>query len=263
MEAAAAPVAPCEWRVVAASVAGGSHEKSGLPCQDAHQWRRLPNGLLAAAVADGAGSAALAEIGSAAAAAAAVEWIGRRAGDSTPPDGDDRGWQALLADALRAALAALEKEAADRRAAPRDLATTLILVIASRSLVAAAQIGDGAALVRNEAGDLIALTRPDGGEHVNETTFLVSPNAIASAQMRVWRGRAGGIAAFSDGLQMLALRMSDHTPHAPFFTPLFSFAAGVADQAGGESQLRAFLRSSRIAQRTDDDLTLLLATLRG
>ncbi|NJK69758.1 MAG: protein phosphatase 2C domain-containing protein, partial [Microcoleus sp. SU_5_3] len=51
------------WQVVAASVTGTSHEKRSQPCQDAHCWRLLPNNVLAAAVADGAGSAALAEIG--------------------------------------------------------------------------------------------------------------------------------------------------------------------------------------------------------
>ena len=29
---------------------------------------------------------------------------------------------------------------------------------------------------------------------------------------------------FSDGLQRLALKLPEGTPHAPFFTPLFRFA---------------------------------------
>ena len=260
MESAVSTVVPCEWRVVAASVAGTRHEKSGQPCQDAHQWRRLPNGLFVAALADGAGSAALAEFGSAAAVVAVVEWVSRRVADSPPPTENDDEWKSLLTDALRAALAAIEKEAATRQTLPRDLATTLILVIAARSMVAAAQIGDGAALVRSDTGDLFALTRPDSGEYINETTFLVSPNAVESAQINVWRGHASGIAAFSDGLQMLALNMADKTPHSAFFLPLFNFVANATD-VECESQLRTFLRSSRIAQRTDDDLTLLLASL--
>src|ERR1700675_1187488 len=49
------------WRYVAASVIGSSHEKAGGTCQDANdcQLHALPAGeqVLAAAVADGAGSA--------------------------------------------------------------------------------------------------------------------------------------------------------------------------------------------------------------
>ncbi len=258
---AAAPDSLGYWRVVAASIAGSSHEKSGQPCQDAHQWRHLPNGLLVAALADGAGSAAFAEFGSAAAVAAAVEWIGLLIIDSPRPAESDEEWKSLLVATLRAALAAIEKEAATRQVAPRDLATTLIVLVAKRSLVAVAQIGDGAVLVRSDSGDLSALTRPSSGEYINETTFLVSPNAIESAQISVWRGQASGIAAFSDGLQMLALHMADNTPHAAFFTPLFRLVAGAANGEGADSQLRTFLRSPRVAQRTDDDLTILLATL--
>src|SRR5688572_17030964 len=51
------------WRVVAASVRGTGHEKTNLPCQDAHGWEDIEGGWLVAAVADGAGSAPLAQEG--------------------------------------------------------------------------------------------------------------------------------------------------------------------------------------------------------
>jgi len=51
------------WRVLAASVRGKSHEKVGQLCQDAHHWEKLPEGVLVAAVADGAGSATLGKVG--------------------------------------------------------------------------------------------------------------------------------------------------------------------------------------------------------
>ena len=251
----------CEWRVLATSVAGTRHENTGHVCQDANLWRRLPNGFLVVAVADGAGSASLAEIGSYSAVSSAVEWITQHAVEFPPPTENDDKWKSFLTEALQAALTGVEKEATTRQVLPRDLATTLILVVAGNSLVAAAQIGDGAALVRNEVNELFALTHPASGEYINETTFLVSTNAILNAQINVWRGRVSGIAAFSDGLQMLALHMADNTPHAPFFSPLFRFVGEIKDTEGAECQLRTFLRSPRITQRTDDDLTLLVATL--
>jgi len=41
----------------------GNHEKVGQLCQDAHHWEKLPEGVLVAAVADGAGSATLGKVG--------------------------------------------------------------------------------------------------------------------------------------------------------------------------------------------------------
>ncbi len=246
------------WRVVAASVTGTSHEKNHLPCQDAHKWRVLQQGVLVAGVADGAGSATLAEIGSRKAVAAVADFVEQRAG-SLPPADNETEWRSLLIDALTAALSAVEKEALDRNVPVRDLATTLIVLVATVSLVAVAQIGDGAALVKDNADQLVSLTRPVRGEYANETTFLVSPNAIDSAQLNVWKGRATGLAAFSDGLQMLALNMQTGSPHMPFFVPLFGFVKSVANLDDAKSQLQAFLQSPRISQRTDDDLTLLIA----
>jgi len=49
------------WRL-AASVRGKPRE-SGQLCQDAHHWEKLPEGVLVAAVADGAGSATLGKWG--------------------------------------------------------------------------------------------------------------------------------------------------------------------------------------------------------
>ena len=46
------------WNVAAATVAGASHLRRGLPTQDAHQWKVLADGIFVAAIADGAGSAA-------------------------------------------------------------------------------------------------------------------------------------------------------------------------------------------------------------
>jgi len=50
------------WRVLAASVRGKTM-KVGQLCQDAHHWEKLPEGVLVAAVADGAGSATLGKVG--------------------------------------------------------------------------------------------------------------------------------------------------------------------------------------------------------
>ena len=120
-------------------------------------------------------------------------------------------------------------------------------------------VGDGAAVVGDDTDTLMALATPHSGEYINETTFITSPEAIQTAQVGVWHGVARHIAAFSDGLQMLALKMPAGLPHAPFFMPLFHFMASMTDAADAQDQLAAFLRSPRVRERTDDDVTLLLA----
>ncbi len=249
-----------QWRVVAASVRGTSHERVDQLCQDAHHWERLPEGVLIAAVADGAGSAPLGKIGAIVAAQTAVETIRFKEDTSRSPE-DEEGWQLLLNNALVAAKTAVEAEAVACNVAARDLATTLIIVVATPKLIAAAQVGDGVAVAGDSQGNVIALTAPQSGEYINETTFLVSPNALETAQVTLWRGSPANIALMSDGLQMLALEMTDGKPHVPFFSPLFHFMADVTDETEAKEQLVALLRSERIQKRTDDDLTLLLANL--
>jgi len=249
----------CKWRVVAASVRGTSHEKVGQLCQDAHQWEKLPNDVLVAAVADGAGSATLGKVGAIVAAQTAVETI---RSSLVGAFSEDEKWQLLLNSALQTAKAAVEAEAIACSKTARDLATTLIIVVATPELIAAAQVGDGVAVASDRQGNVIALTAPQRGEYANETTFLVSPHALDTAQVNIWRGATANIAILSDGLQMLALEMNNGKPHAPFFAPLFHFTAGVTDETAAKEELVAFLRSPRILERTDDDLTLLLATLR-
>jgi serine/threonine protein phosphatase PrpC len=248
------------WRVAAASVRGTSHEKVGQLCQDAHHWQKLPQGVLVAAVADGAGSATLGKVGAIVATQTAVETICCQEAKLHLAK-DEQEWQQILIQALEAAKAAVEAEAAVCGMQARDLATTLIIVVAKPGLIAAIQVGDGLAVAGDRAGNMIALTAAQRGEYINETTFLVSPHALDTVQVTLWRGAMSTIAVFSDGLQMLAVNMSDGTPYVPFFSPLFQFIADVEDENEAKEQLAAFLRSPRITERTDDDLTLLLATL--
>ncbi len=248
-----------QWRVVAASVGGTSHLKNKQLCQDAHHWQILPDNVLVAAVADGAGSAVSGKVGAMVAVEAAIENISVK--QFTRRTLDDEQVRSLLNDAIIAAKLAVEDEAAACDKQPQDLATTLIITIATPELAAVVQIGDGMAVAKDRMGNLLALTMPDNGEYINATTFLTSPNALDTAQMRIWREAIVNVGVLTDGLQMLALNMAVGEPHKPFFFPLFDFAANADDKGAAKDQLVTFLRSDRITQRTDDDLTLIIAAL--
>lgn len=245
------------WRVVSASVCGSSHIRHDRPCQDSHYWAMPSKGVLIAAVADGAGSAPLSEFGAETAARTSVRTI--EAATSLPKADDEAAWKDLLIEALRTALYAVEADAELRGVPPSDLATTLILLVATPEATAVAQIGDGAAIFEDEEGNLHALTTPQNGEYANETTFLVSPNALEKVQTTVQPICAHRLALFSDGLQRIALRLADGTPFPQFFAPLFRFVEEYEELPTADEKLAEFLGSPRVSERTDDDVTLLLA----
>lgn len=246
------------WRIVGSSKPGTSHLRQGLPCQDTHYWVQSGD-LLIAAVADGAGSAPLAAEGAQIAAKTAVDFLAMKSQGHSKAD-DEIPWKDWLHSAFDTALLELKDEAENRSAELSDFATTLIVAVAAPTFVAVAQIGDGAVIVGERSAQITALTTPSQGEYLNETTFLTAPDALLQAQFRVWHHPPRHLALLTDGLQMLALKMPTGAPHPPFFAPLFRFVEVIEDRDAAHAQLLAFLGGERVTQRTDDDLTLLLAS---
>ena len=171
----------------------------------------------------------------------------------------DEVYHGIVRNALHGAATAVKKASTIGCLPVTDLASTLIVIMAFPNGVAVGQIGDGAVVVEDRHQEIACVTTPRSGEYLNETTFLTSPNAIQTAQITVWRGDVRFVAAFTDGVQLLALRMSDWTPHVPFFSPLFQCLKNHREISEVGSELRSLLTSPRITERVDDDLTLLLA----
>ena len=250
------------WKIVAASVQGTSHTKIGIPCQDSHCFVQKGN-ILVGAVADGAGSASSAEIGSSIAAETCIHKI--TALISTIQEVPEHIAQSVLKQGLMEARVSLERKAEEQptEKSLRDFATTLIAFVATAEFVTAAQVGDGALVGLSNDDELFSITVPSIGEYINETTFLVSDNWQDSIQASTVRQKIKAIAAFSDGLQLLALKLPQGTPYERFFRPLFNFVLDDnQDEAAAKMTLEAFLNSPRVNARTDDDKTLLLAGFR-
>lgn len=245
-----------KWNIVGTSVKGSSHEKTGKPCQDTHGWIHFGDTLFIA-VADGAGSAKYAEVGSALAVQSAMQTIQDHSAPKRAVE-----WTILLQSALYAACEAIRVEATMRGSSPSNFHTTLLITIATPKYIVSVQVGDGATVVGDADGNITALTKPQTGEYANVTTFLTSPNAFETMETTVWEGETAHIASFSDGLQMLALEMPAGTAFAPFFTPLFQTVARSSDELKTQRNLAKFLGSSRIREKTDDDITLILATVK-
>jgi hypothetical protein len=246
-----------DWFVVGSSVRGVAHVKNGLPCQDSHAWRRPCGDIILVAVADGAGSAAYADQGSKLAVHSSLEALEAGLSEKVPAEKEE--WRALLNIAFETARKALLDQANVLGSAAHELASTLLVAALSSESLASMQVGDGCIVVQTREGTLEAVSTPMNGEYANETVFLTSGNALQKMRFSFRAACLQGLALLTDGLQRLALKMPEATPHSPFFDPLLRFAKVSRDDQGASKQLTHFLESPRVTDRADDDLTLVLA----
>lgn len=210
-------------------------------------------------VSDGAGSALKGGEGASLAIQAAVRFISQALSEPKVP----------LTTSLAQACAqsvheAIATEAAACNLAPRDYACTFLGVISRKDATLAFQIGDGAIVL--DVGDgLQVAVEPMTGEYANMTHFVTQADHAKVLVARVYPHPAQHVAAFSDGLQRLALNLLAGTAHPPFFRPFFDVLAraSLEQEEALQAQLADFLRSKAVNERTDDDKSLALASWVG
>lgn len=243
------------WKVLRASVTGRSHSAIEKENEDAVHSATLADGALLLALADGAGSASHAGTGARQAVVTAIEAL-REANDAGRPV------EQALRDALRKVRREVAKRSRQARIRPRCFASTLLLVVAHRGLLATLQVGDGAAVALGENG-WERLTAPIRGRHAGETVFVTSREAAALAEIdrRSLEG-VRALALLSDGLEPVATDVETGLPHAPFFDPLVAFASAERLVAEQEAELEDFLASDRLQSRSPDDMSLIVAVRR-
>ncbi len=249
-----------DWMVIGAAVQGLSHQKQGLPCQDALEYRCLSGGALLVALADGAGSATRSELGARAAVQSAIDSLASSLESSQPTDCCD--WEEVFWDTFENARAALKQLSEERDEPLRDFATTLTCLGATPEQLIVGQLGDGAVVVRGVDGVLDTVTTMQRGEYANETYFLTQEHALEQVAIQVINLPIQALAVMSDGLTRLALKRPTNEPYLPFFEPLFAFveeSVASNDSAQANEALTAFLASPRVCERTDDDKALVLA----
>lgn len=247
-----------DWLVFGGSVRGPDHEREHLPCQDA--WARGPAGTrgVALCLCDGAGSASHAEVGAKVVSAAVVEAL--RDLHAEEPT--------ALAEALRAACVAgqqaLVRAAAEVAVSPAALACTLVAVVSTGDLVAVAHLGDGAVIGQQAgSGELVVLSGPDRGEYVNETWFVTSASWEARLRVTVFTG-VDALCVVTDGCQDACLVRGDAAaPFAPFFAPIFAFAAEADDADLASGEVIQLLDGAALRGSSGDDKTLAVARRRA
>lgn len=238
------------WSTLGDSVAGTSHRARSVPCQDAFRSSTFGEWLVIA-VADGAGSSSHSEVG----ATLVCDEFVRRVAELDPNSLLTREGMMALFTEVRAALLA---EAERMGVKPREVACTALLVVIGPTSAAFAQHGDGAIVIRQGEGYRTVFW-PEPAEYVNVTDFLTDDSFPAWMRFETVTEPIAELAAFTDGLQRVALDFADRSAYAAFFRPLFNELRAATDIESLTVPFRKFLDSDRVNERTDDDKTLVLA----
>lgn len=245
------------WRFAAAKATGTSHARAGLPCQDSFACDQTGAGYLLCALADGAGSASLSQRGAELAVQTAIRAISSRCLQ------EDSDLTQIIRDAAIQARNAIQSIARRESISPREFACTLLLAIVGPSSGAAAQIGDGVIVARDGEGAWCWVFWPQHGEFVNTTRFITDDDALIYLQVESLPHTIEDVILLTDGLERLALDMAAQTTHDPFFTGLVTpliLTEGTGEMNHLSERLESFLLSERVSTRTDDDVSLILAT---
>jgi serine/threonine protein phosphatase PrpC len=250
-------------RCSGASVRGQSHFQSGTPCQDAHGWVQFDDTIVLAC-ADGAGSAARAEEGSSLAVESALTFLTRSVLWRRWAESRDRGLS-NYADILRETFAHARRTLHDYAKASdiplEQLATTLLVAMVGPDFTAAGQVGDGAIVsARGEETEIVGLTKPYQGMFVNEAVFITQETYEEHLQISVGDSPASHVALFTDGVEPVAVKYATGEPSTNLFRGLFEFIDNTPSEALRLRALNDLLSGDRLAERSDDDKTLLLAS---
>jgi hypothetical protein len=247
------------WKFAAASVIGTSHMKSANPvCQDSHACCYCEESdRLICVVSDGAGSASLSDHGS----SFACEHVVTLVTSATEEEVHSKSFALQTLESLRAAL--IEKAMA-QQVVVREFACTLLVAIVSSGIATFWQIGDGAICFRLRGEDVFKYAFwPDKGEYENTTFFVTDADFAKELEYDSSPLDVIDIAEFSDGLERLALDFKLGEAHTAFFTGFFPalYREPPGRLIGLQDKLADFLGSERVNKQTDDDKTLILATL--
>ena len=257
------------WRFAYASTRGRSHVESDLPSQDSSSCILLEDKgvpLLIATVSDGAGSASHSEIGSGLACASFVEEISslvKTQGGASPPDRSQiETWLTDLAQEIQV-------RADELGVPPRELACTFVGAVLTPTWSVFCQVGDGGVVIGLPASTDVHTSTyelifwPEQGEYANETYFATMPGAPEHLQFSLDERLVREVALFSDGLQRMVLRYEARVPFDPFFHRMLQTVRrteGTGELHHLSRGLGAYLGSPMVFERTDDDVSLVLAT---
>ena len=142
----------------------------------------------------------------------------------------------------------------------REYAATLTALIQANGRAAPAQVGDGAGVVGADAGWMLT-SEPQRGQHASETWFITQEGAIyrrcVSAEIiGVQRVMVG-----AEGMMGLTLKQPGNVRYAPYFDGAFPGWRATTAGEKRSGRCRTLLLGNQVRLLTDDDVTMIQATL--
>lgn len=255
------------WCLAGASARGKLHAHRALWREDSFaigwqdEWHIL-------VVGDGAGSSKMSRVGSRVACTIAKDTLKRhldgfvipvRTADAVAPgERDLLRLKTFLMESVRAAQAALRREASDRKISLNDLSSTLLAAVHTkwnfRSLVACVQVGDGAVALFTETTGLTLMGVADSGEFSGETRFLTTRGIEDDLDRRVLfaiKPEMKALVLMTDGVA------DDYFPAQEKLSDLFAeMFATITPSKNPEKALCEWLKYEK--KGSSDDRTLVL-----
>jgi len=202
---------------------GRVHEKEKKPCQDKHYvWRSKDKKEAGIALADGAGSSDYSQIGAEYSVTAIIPFV-------------KKNFNELFSDPATAGgkivnylLGGLSEVTLRSNLILNDMACTLLFVhiLCRKKTIQyiAGHIGDGV-IVFVENNKIKVLSKPERGEHANETIFLTSKNSLS--RFRVYSGvmlkRKAGFIIMSDGAAETLYVKRNKEPNQIYCQTIFAY----------------------------------------
>jgi serine/threonine protein phosphatase PrpC len=262
------------WRIAKASIIGSGHIGANMPCQDSHYVMQIGDTLIAA-VSDGLGSAAHSEIGSKIASEQAVTHIANYFDSLKPPEKRLQWWpfsdkpepktqpqQDTLETVCRTAFTVARDAVGVRATADskelRDFACTLLVAVVTPNDWVVMHIGDGAVVGIFEDETTRTLSTPDNGEFINVTMPLTSADYLTHLRFNHKAEALRGVALMSDGVQPMCINYKTGEAYDGFFRPIIQWLRTL-DLVATDVSMQKLLDTPRFRQKSDDDMTLVLA----
>ncbi|MDR2720571.1 MAG: protein phosphatase 2C domain-containing protein [Nitrososphaerota archaeon] len=156
------------------SITGSSHKKSDRPkCQDYNDIKKLENGYIIAAIADGVGSCKYSDI----AALLAVNTSLEVCAEAVDAEGDNCNFEKVIEDAFTKAERKIDAYSLSQKHLITDYDTTLSLVIYDGKSIHYGHCGDGGIIGLNNGGDYVKITTPQK----SDGTFVIPLRAGKSS----------------------------------------------------------------------------------
>lgn len=253
------------WRYAVASVTGTSHLRANVECQDASAINvitRADGNITVVAVSDGAGSAKRSAIGSGFAVSGIIEQASAWLSEKRVVSDISRD---VICEWIKGVREQIAECAGEHEEEMRDYAATLLVAVIAPSHAAFAQIGDGVIITSSRGQDWSCVFWPMRGEYANTTYFVTDDDALDNVQFESRVGAVEEVAVLTDGLEPLVLEYAHKRAFQPFFARIFKplrASKAYGDDKSLSEQLCAYLKSPGITAKADDDLTLVLATVR-